>query len=148
MARVPLTVLLLFPSRKLTWHGASFMACKTAFGSDLQSSWNWFSPITDMLAHRSTMPWVPYEAKRANSSDMSSAADWIFRSLSMPGGLCWHWMVVLLLTMAWNRWDNLDFTWDGKDGHGSWITSFLPGLLPHLCISDCMDGYCRWWFTM
>ena len=66
--RRPTTVLSL-PKRKLTEHEASCIDLLTCLGSSLHRSRNCCSPITDMLAPKSTMPCVPCDAKWTVSSD-------------------------------------------------------------------------------
>ena len=76
--RLPITELS-FPKRKLMAHGASFMDCSTLFGNIRQRSVNWLCPITDMLAPRSTIPYVPCETKLILSSDnctLTVASSW------------------------------------------------------------------------
>ena len=76
--RLPITELS-FPKRKLMAHGASFMDCSTLFGNVWQRSVNWLCPITDMLAPRSTIPYVPCETKLILSSDnctLTVASSW------------------------------------------------------------------------
>ena len=88
MARVPVTELS-FPKRNLTWHGVSFIDCKTCLGRCLHKSSNCDCPITDKLAPKSTMPSEPSDTKYACSTKfgVESATSFRIRGSVMCGAV-------------------------------------------------------------
>ena len=80
------------------------MRLKIFSGNDWHNSSNWFFPITDKLAPKSTMPDEPWDAKRIGSSGFSILVSSWIRGSTIWFGLVSRLSLVVGLIRERNRW--------------------------------------------